>query len=381
MVPIWQKYYVTDNPFGMMHSHAGISISRYSGPLTTVAPSLSRPIVNNPTAPPTKRTPLPPRRANAPVTSTLVSLACAILLLFSALGVAICKLQWLISGRNIKLCRHHYFVNGCSPQVYEADFSHFHSELQHQPHSICNSQEVPSTDFAAPPAWCMAAAGGDDACAINLDDWRNFRASLVKGDQHASASPRTGPWAHMLGIPEPGCLLVAQPQHFRFSQKYFQFAVVLLVEHDEEGTLGLILNCPLGSTMGEVHDVDAVFSKNPLYFGGDVGRRTRILHPFSGLKKSAQIIPGVYTSALDQVLPIVQEDCKKAADVKFFCGYAGWGPGQLQRECDDGVWWVMAASSDIPMRDCVDPSKPLWCEVLELCGGDWAKIAKQKYRS
>lgn len=44
-----------------------------------------------------------------------------------------------------------------------------------------------------------------------------------------------------------------------------------------------------------------------------------------------QVIPGVYTSNLDQVLPVVRKDPAKAAEVKFFVGYAGWSAGQLQR--------------------------------------------------
>jgi hypothetical protein len=44
------------------------------------------------------------------------------------------------------------------------------------------------------------------------------------------------------------------------------------------------------------------------------------------------------------------------------------------------VWWLVSASSDIALRPCLDPEKPLWSEILELCGGEFAKIAKQGYR-
>jgi len=244
---------------------------------------------------------------------------------------------------------------------------------------------LPVPHGVAPSAWVMASAGdeGDGAPSVDLDDWRTFRARLVGEARPGAAGEGEGrptTWAHTIGRPEQGCLLVAQPQHFKYSQTYFHQAVILLVEHDADGTLGLILNNCTDYTVGDVSDVDPLLAANKLFFGGDVGTDTRILHPFDGLKKCARVIPGVYVSPLDQVLPVVRKNPKRAAEVKFFTGYAGWSPGQLQRECNDGVWWLAACSSDIPLRPSQDPDRPLWSEVLELCGGELANIAKLGYR-
>ena len=92
-----------------------------------------------------------------------------------------------------------------------------------------------------------------------------------------------------------------------------------------------------------------------------------------------QIVPGVYTGGMDHALRLVKlkNDRYRSENFKFFTGYAGWGPGQLQRECSEDVWWPVAASNALSLKSAVHLSKPLWSEVLELIGGDFTEIAKQ----
>jgi len=236
----------------------------------------------------------------------------------------------------------------------------------------------------------MCAAGeGDEGTPAALEDWRDFRARMVALERMEAGetlsvpggpSPnKDGLWAHVLGAPEKGSLLVAQPQWFRYSQQYFFQAVILLVQHDENGSLGVILNRPTGYKMSEVSDIDPAFGDNKLYLGGDVGSETLIIHPYEDVKGSVEIVPGVYSGGLEQALHLVRTapDKYKAEDWKFFTGYAGWGPGQLNAECTENVWWPIAASNQVALKSAVQLSKPLWSEVLELCGGDFVDIAKE----
>ena len=58
------------------------------------------------------------------------------------------------------------------------------------------------------------------------------------------------PWAHVIGAPEKGCLLVAADREFRMSQQYFHQAVILVLEHHEQGSMGVILNRPTHTIWG-----------------------------------------------------------------------------------------------------------------------------------
>lgn len=57
-------------------------------------------------------------------------------------------------------------------------------------------------------------------------------------------SSSSGPWAHPIPTPEKGCLLLAHPMMFHSNQEYFFQAVILLLEHNDKGSYGIILNRP-----------------------------------------------------------------------------------------------------------------------------------------
>lgn len=59
-------------------------------------------------------------------------------------------------------------------------------------------------------------------------------------------------WAHPLIRPELGCLIIAKENLFTQQQQYFYRAVMLVIQHDEDGTVGLILNRPTTFTMGDL---------------------------------------------------------------------------------------------------------------------------------
>lgn len=61
-------------------------------------------------------------------------------------------------------------------------------------------------------------------------------------------------------------------------------------------------------------------------------------------------------------------------DCRFFCGYSGWAPGQLQAEIDAGVWYACAASDGIIMERSTDGT---FGEVLRLMGGRFENIAQR----
>lgn len=93
-------------------------------------------------------------------------------------------------------------------------------------------------------------------------------------------------WAHLLPGPEKGCVLLASPQHFKATQRYFHEAAILILNYGPGGALGLILNKPTGGKMEDAallpgHRIPFAHSKcasQPLHCGGDVGACILMLH-------------------------------------------------------------------------------------------------------
>jgi len=210
-----------------------------------------------------------------------------------------------------------------------------------------------------------ALASKEDVAPALEGDWRDFRARLVSmestsgdsdsktdGDETskkvASASGSNlallkkqkhtlsgeTPWAHVIGAPERGCLLIARGESFTGGQQYFHQAVILVLEHNEKGSMGVILNRPTQYTMGYVSGDDASpFSQNALYFGGDVGDGTvSFLHGSAVVSGSVEVTPGVFLGGYDSACDLVNQGDVKPNECKFFARYCGWGAGQVRPE-------------------------------------------------
>jgi putative transcriptional regulator len=118
--------------------------------------------------------------------------------------------------------------------------------------------------------------------------------------------------------------------------------VVLMVRHDEEGALGLVLNRPLDVTVQEAcgNASISMTSELPLYRGGPCDGPLMVLH--NADVKSEQVIPGVrFATEAGQILEVLENQCK----AKCFAGYAGWSPGQLEAEMESQAWMVVKATA------------------------------------
>ncbi|KAK9816049.1 hypothetical protein WJX74_001374 [Apatococcus lobatus] len=232
-------------------------------------------------------------------------------------------------------------------------------------------------------------------------DWREFRARLVRqsaGDAaHSPAPVRSGEeaddaapssasssatWAHVLKEPEKGCLLLAHPLMFTHQQTYFSQAFILITRHDEGGSQGVILNRPTAYKIGQIRGGDALcpdFAECPLYLGGDVGRGiTQVMHSHGRLKDVEEIIPGLYLGGVDAATRAVRKEQLDPLSFKWFTSYAGWGPGQLHREIENGVWFCAAADASIMMRhvDHVNTTS-LWHDILQIMDGDYRALSDE----
>ena len=140
-----------------------------------------------------------------------------------------------------------------------------------------------------------------------------------------------------------GHLLVASP---RLMDPNFAQSVVLIVQHNESGAMGLILNRPLEM---DVQTVWQQVSEMPcavdeaLHQGGPCDGPLMVLHR-DPKHSQLEVISNVHwTTDKDSVEQLVsQNNCA----MKFFVGYAGWGEGQLEGELKTGAWLTLAAHED-----------------------------------
>ena len=169
-----------------------------------------------------------------------------------------------------------------------------------------------------------------------------------------------------------GRLLVATPI---LGDANFDHTVILLLEHNDDGALGLVLNRPSGLEVGEPLPEWSPYTGNPdvVFIGGPVSRSSVIaLASMAGDAPSTsweQVLGpiGVVDLTLD---PDAMADALAA--VRVFAGYAGWGPGQLEMEIGEGAWYVVAAE---PGDVFTDSPEQLWRRVLARQPGELAKVA------
>lgn len=174
-----------------------------------------------------------------------------------------------------------------------------------------------------------------------------------------------------MNAPLKGKLLVASPA---LGDPNFSRTVVLIAEHGPEGALGLVLNRPADSLVGEaVEDLEALVGEDDvLYLGGPVGDQSvMVLAEFNDPSLAADVIIGdLGFLASDSDLDAMATTTRRA---RVFVGHAGWGPGQLDEELDEGAWIVLDANPDDVFSPVPDS---LWTGVLERKGGAFAVLAR-----
>jgi putative transcriptional regulator len=167
-----------------------------------------------------------------------------------------------------------------------------------------------------------------------------------------------------------GQLLIAGPG---LVDPNFWRTVVLIVEHSEEGALGLVLNRPSETTVGEaVSELEQLLDPDdPLYVGGPVQPSALIVLAEFDQPAEAALIAfddiGVLASG-------AQEDPELSVRRgRAFVGHAGWGPGQLDDEVERGDWILEQAQ---PEDAFTGAPLELWSQVLTRKGGSYALVAR-----
>lgn len=128
----------------------------------------------------------------------------------------------------------------------------------------------------------------------------------------------------------------------------FDRAVLFMVEHNEEGALGVIINRPTDTPVPEALPrwEDRLADPGVVFEGGPVGLSSVIALALTETADDEALapvlgMPGVFTVDLDSDPVITQA---MVTTMRFFGGYAGWAPGQLEGEIAAGAWFVVPAT-------------------------------------
>lgn len=195
-----------------------------------------------------------------------------------------------------------------------------------------------------------------------------------------------------------GQLLVATPV---LADPNFDRAVVLLLDHDDEGSLGVVLNKPTPVGVGDILEAWAGFAGEPgvIFQGGpvspDAALGVAVVPASQGVADGGSgapgpkglRVPGDEEDSSDGPLgwrrvhgAIGLVDLEAPPELlapelgalRIFAGYAGWGPGQLEAELSDGAWYVV----DSEPGDISSPApEGLWRAVLRRQRSELALVA------
>jgi len=179
-------------------------------------------------------------------------------------------------------------------------------------------------------------------------DWRDYRARLVALEQTGSTSaPQDGDiqdmlkdWAHQTPLIEQGNVLLSHVDaRFSDRQIYFHKAVILLVRHQRDCDMGVLLNRPSQMTTGNPLRVSG--TQWSICYGGDckgLARDTVLkdidlfcLHMEPRFADdSIEVVSGIYLMKFALARDLVKNHCARRDEFLVVVGYCGWGKGQLQ---------------------------------------------------
>ena len=171
--------------------------------------------------------------------------------------------------------------------------------------------------------------------------------------------------------PKAGQLLVATPL---LNDPNFKRGVILLCEHNADGTFGFIINRRLESTILDVIP-DFPIENVPLYLGGPVQTDTvYFLHTKGNLiEGSIDIGNGIYWGGnFEQLKLSIESNLITENDLRFFIGYSGWSPGQLKDELDEKSWVVTGNKYEYVFNN--EPEL-LWSDIAKDFGGEFSIAA------
>jgi putative transcriptional regulator len=171
--------------------------------------------------------------------------------------------------------------------------------------------------------------------------------------------------------PSKGCLLIAEPF---IGDPNFNRTVVLLTEHNQDGSVGFILNKKMSIDLHDIISVETSL-KIPVYYGGPVSNNTlHFIHKDPMFdKKSLDLGNGVFWGgSFEEIENALKNNNLNHDDFRFFVGYSGWSKGQLLSEINEKTWIVAPLKTEIIFES---GNNHLWRKAVNTLGNDYKHIA------
>lgn len=165
-------------------------------------------------------------------------------------------------------------------------------------------------------------------------------------------------------VAKQGRVLISEPF---LNDTYFRRSVVLLTEHSEEGSVGFVLNKPVALSVDDVltdfPEIDTEVS-----IGGPVNTNTiHYIHTLGDtIPNSVKVFNNLYWGGdFNVIKQMISNKQIKGSEIRFFLGYAGWSPKQLENELSENAWLVSEMKAEQIMQG---PDDNLWKEILGKSG-------------
>lgn len=173
--------------------------------------------------------------------------------------------------------------------------------------------------------------------------------------------------------PAKGKLLISDPF---LSDGYFDRSVVLLCEHNTEGSFGFVLNNYLDIKFEDVADSFPDF-ETKISIGGPVSKENLFfIHTLGDqLPGSEKIADQIYAGGdFEMLMDMMKAQSLNKNQIRFFIGYAGWSKGQLDEEIKEHAWVVTSIPSNETIMD-VD-NNDLWSSIMNNLGEKFSRMTK-----
>lgn len=172
---------------------------------------------------------------------------------------------------------------------------------------------------------------------------------------------------------QTGSILIAEP--FMVDPNFKRSVVAVCDYTEEEGTVGFVLNKPLGLQINELI-TDFPSFEAAVHFGGPV--QTDSIHYVHNigdlLENSTKVIDGVWWGGdFEKLKFLIRSDMVQPHNIRFFVGYSGWSPGQLEEEMAYGSWVLSDLDANYLFKS---KPKKLWKQVLKNIGDTHSVIAQ-----
>lgn len=168
-------------------------------------------------------------------------------------------------------------------------------------------------------------------------------------------------------LPSQGKILISEPF---LCDVTFRRSVVLLVDHTNEGTMGLIINKELPLSLNHLINEFKYIDTIPLFKGGPICTDTLFyLHTLPDIPEAFQVNQELYINgSFDAIKRYILQGNPVEGKIRFFLGYSDWQYEQLEREITENSWMISKEKASYLLTE---ESKDMWRKSLEKLGSKY----------